>query len=95
MLTSDLTALATPAASALYPCFSRADIAFSHGDGAWLRATDGRWFLDFASGIAVTALGHSHPRLIDALDDRRSVSGTSPMLIRSRSRSCSPNGCAK
>jgi acetylornithine/N-succinyldiaminopimelate aminotransferase len=62
-----LTAVATPAASALYPCFSRADIGFSHGDGVWLHATDGRWFLDFASGIAVTALGHSHPRLVEAL----------------------------
>ena len=51
----------------LYPCFSRADIGFSHGDGVWLHATDGRWFLDFASGIAVTALGHSHPRLVEAL----------------------------
>jgi acetylornithine/N-succinyldiaminopimelate aminotransferase len=67
VLTSDLTVVATPAASALYPCFSRADIAFSHGDGSWLCATDGQWFLDFASGIAVTALGHSHPRLIDVL----------------------------
>jgi acetylornithine/succinyldiaminopimelate/putrescine aminotransferase len=41
------------AGASLYPCFSRADLSFSHGDGAWLYATDGRRFLDFATGIAV------------------------------------------
>ena len=51
----------------LYPCFSRTDVRFSHGNGAWLFGTDGRRYLDFATGIAVTALGHSHPRLIEAL----------------------------
>jgi Aminotransferase class-III len=51
----------------LYPCFSRADVAFAHGDGAWLIGTDGVRYLDFASGIAVTGLGHSHPELVDVL----------------------------
>lgn len=51
----------------LYPCFSRADVAFTHGDGAWLTGTDGVRYLDFASGIAVTGLGHSHPELVDVL----------------------------
>ncbi|MBB4200867.1 acetylornithine transaminase [Rhodoblastus sphagnicola] len=51
----------------LYPCFRRAEIAFSHGEGAWLIATDGRRYLDFATGIAVTGLGHSHPALVEAL----------------------------
>jgi acetylornithine/N-succinyldiaminopimelate aminotransferase len=51
----------------LFPCFSRADVSFTHGDGAWLYATDGRRYLDFATGIAVTGLGHSHPELMKAL----------------------------
>ncbi len=51
----------------LYPCFSRADVSFSRGDGAWLEGTDGIRYLDFATGIAVTGLGHSHPKLVDAL----------------------------
>jgi acetylornithine/N-succinyldiaminopimelate aminotransferase len=51
----------------LFPCFLRADVSFTHGDGAWLSATDGRRYLDFATGIAVTGLGHSHPELIDVL----------------------------
>ena len=53
--------------SHLYPCFRRADVAFTHGDGAWLHGADGIRYLDFATGIAVTGLGHSHSELIDVL----------------------------
>lgn len=56
-----------PAEDFLYPCFSRADVAFTHGDGAWLHGTDGVRYLDFATGIAVSGLGHSHPRLVEVL----------------------------
>ncbi|MDB5524580.1 MAG: Acetylornithine aminotransferase [Rhizobium sp.] len=34
--------------SAIFPCFSRADVSFTHGDGTWLTAADGRRYLDFA-----------------------------------------------
>lgn len=51
----------------LYPCFRRADVAFTHGEGTWLHGEDGVRYLDFATGIAVTGLGHSHPELTDAL----------------------------
>jgi acetylornithine/N-succinyldiaminopimelate aminotransferase len=43
------------------------DIAFDRGDGAYLFTSDGKRYLDFASGVAVTALGHNHPRLVEAL----------------------------
>ena len=49
------------------PTYARADLAFERGEGAYLYATDGRRFLDFGSGVAVTALGHAHPRLVEAL----------------------------
>jgi acetylornithine/N-succinyldiaminopimelate aminotransferase len=45
----------------------RADIAFTHGEGPWLHASDGRRFLDFVSGIAVNSLGHAHPELVAAI----------------------------
>lgn len=51
----------------LYPCFSRADLAFERGDGAWLFTADGQSYLDCATGIAVTGLGHSHPRLVNVV----------------------------
>ena len=51
----------------LFPCFTRADISFTRGDGAWLFGVDGRRYLDFATGIAVTGLGHSHRELVNIL----------------------------
>ena len=47
--------------------YGRADLAFAHGEGSWLISTDGGRYLDFATGIAVNTLGHSHPKLVDAL----------------------------
>jgi acetylornithine/N-succinyldiaminopimelate aminotransferase len=47
--------------------FARADVAFERGEGAWLIATDGERYLDFTSGVAVNALGHTHPHLVAAL----------------------------
>ena len=52
---------------ALLPTYARNELAFERGEGAYLFATNGRKYLDFASGIAVTALGHCHPRLVKAL----------------------------
>ena len=49
------------------PTYGRWDVAVDHGEGCWLYAEDGRKFLDFTSGIAVTALGHSHPHLVETL----------------------------
>ena len=52
---------------AVIPSYARADIAFERGDGAYLFSTDGRRYLDFGAGIAVTSVGHNHPHLVAAL----------------------------
>jgi len=41
---------------------------FVRGEGSWLWDAEGRRYLDFVGGLAVTALGHSHPAVADALD---------------------------
>ena len=41
--------------------------AMSHGRGTEVWDVDGNRFLDFASGIAVCATGHAHPRVVDAV----------------------------
>ena len=56
--------------SALYPTFARADLAFERGEGIRLFTANGEEYLDFASGIAVNSLGHSHPHLIEALTEQ-------------------------
>ncbi len=52
---------------ALMHTYARADLAFERGEGPYLYTADGRRFLDFAAGIAVNALGHSHPHLVKVL----------------------------
>ena len=51
----------------LMPVYPRCDVRPVRGEHCHLISEDGRRFLDFASGIAVNALGHSHPGLIGAL----------------------------
>jgi len=56
--------------SALYETFARAPLAFERGEGSWLVAANGERYLDFAGGIAVNSLGHSHPHLVQALTEQ-------------------------
>src|SRR3954467_10071244 len=51
----------------LLPTFARVDLAFEKGEGAWLTATNGERYLDFAGGVAVNSLGHAHPQLVAAV----------------------------
>jgi acetylornithine/N-succinyldiaminopimelate aminotransferase len=60
------TAAAGPS-PAVMATYARQDIVFERGEGAWLVSTSGERYLDFASGVAVNALGHAHPRLVAAL----------------------------
>lgn len=53
--------------SPLLPTYSRIELAFEKGEGAWLEASGGKRFLDFGGGIAVASLGYAHPHLIAAL----------------------------
>jgi acetylornithine/N-succinyldiaminopimelate aminotransferase len=50
--------------------YGRYDLAFEKGEGAYLFASDGRRYLDFAAGIAVCSLGHGHPHLVKTLQDQ-------------------------
>ena len=52
---------------AVMPTYARQNVTFERGEGAWLIATSGERYLDFASGVAVNALGHAHPKLVAAL----------------------------
>ena len=50
--------------------YGRPDVVFTKGQGALMWDTDGNQFLDFSSGIAVNALGHSDPRWLAALTEQ-------------------------
>ncbi len=52
---------------AFTPNYRPAPIVLERGDGAYLFDVEGNRFLDMVSGIAVSALGHNHPKLVEAL----------------------------
>ena len=52
------------------PTYARAPLSFERGEGVWLVEQDGRRFLDLGGGIAVTALGHAHPKLVEVLTEQ-------------------------
>ncbi|WP_424946760.1 acetylornithine/succinyldiaminopimelate transaminase [Candidatus Spongiihabitans sp.] len=52
------------------PNYAPAAIMPERGEGSRLWDADGKEYLDFAGGIAVSALGHAHPQLIKALTDQ-------------------------
>ena len=64
MSTEELTA------SYILPNYGRAAIAPSRGKGAELWDEDGKRYLDFAQGVAVNTLGHSHPAMVSALKEQ-------------------------
>ena len=49
------------------PSYARFDVALSHGSGSYVYDVAGKRYLDLGGGIAVTALGHSHPAITEAL----------------------------
>ena len=56
--------------SHVLPTYNRAPIAFTKGEGSWLWAEDGSRYLDLGAGIAVNALGHAHPALVQTLTEQ-------------------------
>lgn len=49
-----------------------APFVLARGQGSWVWDTDGRRYLDFATGIGVNALGHAHPDVVAAIVDQAS-----------------------
>ena len=56
--------------SALMHTYADPPVTFVRGSGSWLWDTEGRRYLDFLSGLAVTSLGHAHPAVADALSEQ-------------------------
>ncbi len=53
--------------AALMDTYARLPVAFSHGEGAYLFDTQGNKYLDALAGLAVTGLGHAHPKVTAAI----------------------------
>ena len=56
--------------SSIMPTYKRLPVAFERGEGAWLFDNEGNAYLDALTGIAVTGLGHCHPKVTQANADQ-------------------------
>jgi acetylornithine/N-succinyldiaminopimelate aminotransferase len=54
----------------LYPNYRQAELVIARGEGALLWDTEGKRYLDMVAGIAVSSLGHAHPRLSRAIAEQ-------------------------
>ncbi len=53
------------------PSYTRSyPLVVERAEGLWVHDVDGNQFLDFTAGIAVTATGHCHPRVVEAIRDQ-------------------------
>ena len=66
----DSAAVGVEADRVLFRNYKRAPVAFSHGRGLRLFDLEGREYLDFIGGIAVSSLGHAHPALVSAIAEQ-------------------------
>ena len=67
---SDIAKSSAGPSPAVMPTYARVDVVFERGEGTWIISSTGERYLDFASGVAVNALGHAHPKLIAALNEQ-------------------------
>ncbi len=50
--------------------YARPPFVLDHGQGVWVYDTEGKAYLDFLGGIAVNALGHCHPAVVQAIREQ-------------------------
>lgn len=58
--------------SYLMPTYKPLPISFTHGEGCWLYTKENDKYLDTVAGIAVSCLGHAHPKIKSALIEQAS-----------------------
>ena len=59
-------------ASLLLPTYDRFPVLFERGQGMYLYDTAGKKYLDFLSGIGVSALGYAHPAIQKTIREQSS-----------------------
>lgn len=69
-MSNSQAALVQSAQQHLYPNYRQPPLVFVRGDGAELWDAEGRRYLDLFAGIAVSTLGHAHPRLVRAISEQ-------------------------
>jgi acetylornithine/N-succinyldiaminopimelate aminotransferase len=66
----DLSSVKALDHSFLFQNYGRGEVCFDHGNAEFLYDLEGNEYLDLVAGIAVNALGHAHPAVVNALSDQ-------------------------
>jgi predicted acetylornithine/succinylornithine family transaminase len=61
---------ASPTVCPFMPVFGAPQVMFVRGSGTELWDSNGKRYLDFLGGLAVVALGHSHPRITEVISEQ-------------------------
>lgn len=69
-MATDLDTLLDSARAHLYPNYRQPELIMTHGKGVYVWDSSGKRYLDLYAGIAVSALGHAHPRMVTALAEQ-------------------------
>ncbi|TNF87931.1 MAG: aminotransferase class III-fold pyridoxal phosphate-dependent enzyme, partial [Gammaproteobacteria bacterium] len=69
------------------PLLPKRDLVAVRGQGALLYDENGDEYIDFAAGIAVASLGHSHPKLVAAIQRQAEILITCPNIMYNDRRS--------
>jgi len=69
------------------PLQPKRDLVAVRGQGALLYDENGKEYIDFAAGIAVASLGHSHPKLVAAIQQQAATLITCPNIMYNDVRS--------
>jgi acetylornithine aminotransferase len=81
--------------SHLMNTYARLPVSFARGEGVWLWDESGKRYLDALAGIAVSGLGHGHPKLVGAIADQAAkVIHTSNLYEIGRQRELADRLCA-
>src|SRR3974390_243124 len=67
LIRNDVAAMQKLFQQYVVPSYGRFEIALSHGAGSYVYDVTGKRYLDLGGGIAVSALGHAHPAITEAL----------------------------
>ena len=67
LVRNDVSAVQKQFQQYVVPSYGRFDIVLSHGAGSYVYDITGKRYLDMGGGIAVSALGHAHPAITEAL----------------------------
>ncbi len=67
-MTQDAQTIIDESFKRLIKTYAPQPVVLDRGEGVYVYDTDGKKYIDFAAGIAVAALGHAHPKMLDTIN---------------------------